>query len=234
MDKEYEEALREIKNANALKKEILNNVSRIPLPKGFTITFERYWTFPDLKTFKSKRFGAWLCLRQNGRAIGLLNFGVTSINDISILAIQGVKYNTKHKPPKDWSKLLTDTFLLACLPRLNKGYRLQYLGQEELIGGKEYQVYFTNKIEELKSKNISPERQKEIERNLKLFEAKQKFIKELLKTYFDKEGYLNFNRLRTKTLIDALNNIKLKTTKPKISPYKRRTLTRIKARPRLA
>ncbi|MFA5746130.1 MAG: hypothetical protein WCX82_03120 [archaeon] len=230
MDEEYAQALKEIKEAQKLKEEILKNIVMLPLPKGFSITFERQWIYPDGHIFKSERFGTRLCLRQNGLAVGLLNFGISPEKCISIHSIQGIKSNSKKKPPKDWAKLLTDTFILATLPKLYNGYTLQYLGQKELIGGKTYVDHFSKVIEELNSKNKDPERIKQIKKNLIIFEEKKKFIKILLGTYFDKDGYLNFNRLRTKTLKDNLNKIKLKIEKPKISPYKRRTLTKITRR----
>lgn len=233
MDLEYEEALKEIKEANYLKSEILRNITQIKLPTGFSITFEKEWIYPDRYVFKSERFGKRLCLRLDGIAIGLLNFTISPNNIIDIYSIQGVK-GTKKKQPKDWAKLLTDTFITACMPRLIKdnNYKLHYQGKTELDGEKEY---YNKLLEELKNPKISKERKKESAEIIAVLENKKKFIKIILGTYFDKNGYiyfnkdgkLNTNRLRTKELFNKfITAIKQKYIKPKQSPFKRRPIKR--------
>lgn len=235
MDLEYQSALEEIKIAQKLKEEILRNVTQIKLPKGFSITFEKDWIFPDQHTFKSGRFGKRLCLRQDGIAIGLLNFNITPNNIIEIHSIQGVK-NSKKEQPRDWSKLLTDTFIIACLPRLikDKSYKLHYDGQKEI---NENKFYYDQLIKDINSSEITDEQKIEKRRQIKILENMKKFIKIMLGTYFDKEGYiyfnkdgkLNTNRLRTKELLKKLIvSIPKEYIKPKISPFKRREAKRIK------
>lgn len=237
MDEDYQKAQEEIKTAQKLKDEILRNITQIKLPKGFTITFEKEWIFPDQYTFKSERFGKRLCLRQNGIAIGLLNFTISPSNIIDIYSIQGVK-SAKNKPPKDWAKLLTDTFITACLPRLIKdnSYKLHYYGQKELDGEKSY---YKRLVEEINDPRIKETQKIENRLVINILENKKKFIKIILGTYFDKDGLiyfykddkqnlkLNTKRLRTQELLKRLVvSIPKEYTKPKISPFKRREAKR--------
>jgi hypothetical protein len=234
MDKEYETALMEIKEATALKTEILRNITQIKLPKGFSITFEKEWIFPGDRTFKARRFGTWLCLRENGNAIGLLNFNISPENKIEIHEIHGVKRQYKTKPPKDWAKTLTDSFILACLPRLVKDnrYKIHYDGQNELNEDK----FYLDKLKtDINDPKISVENKQKIKEMLTIAENKKKIIKMISERYFDKEGFLNPRRLRVQNLESKLLAFsEIKYEKPKQSPYKRRKLTRIKAKPKLA
>lgn len=234
MDEEYEKALKEIKDATALKKEILRNITKIKLPKGFSITFEKEWIFPGDRTFKAHRFGTWLCLRENGNAIGLLNFNISPENKIEIHEIHGVKRQYKTRPPKDWAKTLTDSFILACLPRIvkDKRYNIHYGGQNELNEDKFYLDKLRNDINDPK---ITTEKKQKIKEILTISENKQKFIKSISERYFDKNGFLNPRRLRVQNLENKLLAFsEIKYEKPKQSPFRRRKLTRIKAKPRLA
>ncbi len=237
MDIEYENALKEIKEANILKTEILRNITQIKLPDKFSITFEREWIYPDRHTFKSERFGSRLCLRQNGIAIGLLNFTISPNNIIDIYSIQGVK-NSKKEQPKDWAKLLTDTFITACLPKLIKdnSYKLHYYGQKDLDGDK---WYYNRLVNEINSTRITESQKLKNINQIRILENRKKFIKIILGTYFDKDGFiyfykdekqnlkLNTKRLRTQELLKKFAaTIPKQYIKPKQSPFKRRPLKR--------
>jgi hypothetical protein len=211
-------------------------MQNIELSKGFKIGFKFAHTFNDGYTIHSFKEDAMIVsLSYNNKEVGIMlpkfkeiSFANNLIIDVNF--IQGVKNKDKSfKYPKEWySQLLYPLIAAAHIisPNIyivydscNKANINHLKSQIQSIKRDLERLDFDYKrkaMDKSQYENLS----KRLNNNLKKYNQAMSFFGTIRDRYFNKNGYLNTNKIRVKKAIEVAKKIREKIFKPKLKVIK--------------
>ena len=239
--------------------EIKNNIASIKLPDSFKLISINRYVFPDEHPINTHLDEGMFVLQNGKQKIGLFQFGVKRINargqnitkynappTITLDFVQGIKQKSSSvKFPKGWQEAIVNTFIMACVPVIEKNPEIKIRYREfipERSGISNYQEIM-KRVRDLENeckaleRSTDPElrkliniKQEKLQREISLM----RFITAIRDRYFDKEGYLNPKRERVNSIFKTyaenkkLAVLKLKKMKQKQKAIRERRKVKIK------
>lgn len=208
-----------------LTTEIKKNIASIKLPGSFKLISIDKYIFPDEYPINTHLDEGLFILQSDKQKIGLFQFGVKRINTrgqnvtkqntvptITLDFVQGIKQkNSNVKFPNGWQEVIVNTFIMACVPVIEKNSEIKIRYREFIPerGGLSNYQEITKRVKDLENECRALERSTDHELR-KLINVKQKklqieislmrFIAAIRDRYFDKEGYLNPKRERVNSI----------------------------------
>lgn len=225
----YEE---EIRKRKKVIEEIKENLIRQKLPSNYKLQLHSAWTFPDGFILPANSPGHIVSFNYKFRGeyipVGIISFSYPhqlANNKISgklkIDFVQGVKNNKVTEGfvyPKNWAEQLMTLFLQSAIP----------------VALRHKRRVFYNSIDTIKTAVAIDKAEQELLRKGKIkhydrtskeqLTNKLKIINGLRDKFFDKEGYVNFNKERVKRIFRKTMRFKLR----RVTSIKPQKIPRVK------